>query len=578
MKKSGLILLSWLFLYGSSWTLQAADPHSQQTKKPVLAVDTSLREETRNFYNGVYRAASLSVADWKGDISNCEAGTSSPTYQADTLLRVNYFRAMVGIPAQVIFTDDYSSRAQEAALMMSANKQLDHHPTESWFCYTATGADAASNSNLVLGSSGPLAVDNLMYDSGDNNAAVGHRRWILFPNTQEMGVGNVEPGTLSDYPPTQVLWVIDAAAWDRPRPSTRDAFISWPSRGFIPRPLVPERWSFSYPEADFRAATVSVQSGGNAVPTTLEPVANGYGDNTLVWITDLATLNTSEDTHYTVTVDNVRLKGEPTRFEYEVIAFDPAQTGKDSILPDIRKGPIQLGAGRTAQFTLRAVPKATGYQWRAIRTEAYSSVNNAETGLGDLQGLPEPAYPLISTEIAASGHAAYHLAQTDKNTQFLSLNAAFVPAAKSKLQFASRLGWATSEQAADVEITSDEGYTWKMLYHQVGTGNSGELAFSHKTVDLSAYANRLVRLRFHYGSEKRFYPQTDAGVGWYIDDIRLNKVAKVVEVPSVQTIKAPRFAFTPTLAGSYFLTARAVILGQYPLEWSRLRAFKVVGQ
>jgi hypothetical protein len=57
-----------------------------------------------------------------------------------------------------------------------------------------------------------------------------------------------------------------------------------PPPGYVPYQTAYARWSFSYPGADFSAASVSMSSAGANLPVRLEPVVSGYGENTLVWI------------------------------------------------------------------------------------------------------------------------------------------------------------------------------------------------------------------------------------------------------------------------------------------------------
>ncbi len=567
----------WILSSVSCQATQASDIKHTRKTSYRFSVDISSREQTRNFHNGVYQASRWIPSGWQGDISLCEAGQTSDAYQTATRLRVNYYRAMAGVPADITFDDTLSAKARDAALMMSANNSLSHYPTTDWPCHTPDGTEAAGNSNLALGSAGPVAVDNLMFDWGDNNAAVGHRRWILFPGTRIMGLGNVEPPKESNYAPAQALWIVDQDAWTRTRPVTRNPFVSWPPAGFLPRSLAPERWSFSCPNADFSRSTVTVRSAGETLATTLEPVMDGFGDNTLVWITERADQEVTGDTRYTVTIDNVGMEGKTSRFEYEVILFDPARYGDDTVLPAITKGPLRVKQGAKARYTLRKVPGASDYQWLAIHALPYNVINDAESGLGDLSSEPaETAYPILNDEVYATGQMAYHLAQTDETTQTLLLQGDFIPGSQSVLKFSSRLGWATREQAADVELSTDQGLTWTTVHHQTGTDSKGESSFSPKTIDLSPYLNRLVRIRFHYGSEKRFYPQTSAGVGWYIDDIRLSKVLKAQNAPQPNPAKTNQFTFAPPTTGQYFLGTRAMIFGQYPLEWTPLKPVKVL--
>ncbi len=71
---------------------------------------------------------------------------------------------------------------------------------------------------------------------------------------------------------------------------------------------------------------------------TLEPVATGYGENTLVWIpkglADNATWpQPTADTRYRVNITNVRIGGNYRNFSYEVSVFDPATGGGATLSP-----------------------------------------------------------------------------------------------------------------------------------------------------------------------------------------------------------------------------------------------------
>jgi hypothetical protein len=221
--------------------------------------------------------------------------------------------------------DSYNQKAQQAALMMSANNALSHNPPASWKCYTDQGREAAGNSNLALGAYGLDALRLYMQDPGTGNSAVGHRRWILYPQTQNMGTGDI-PGNGGDREAND-LWVFDSHIWDA-RPVTREAYVAWPPPGYVPYTVVYPRWSFSYDDATFTSATVSMSENGTNVPLTSYTPVNGYGENTLVWIRTGMGENSSWpkpslDTTYVVTVSNVLIGGSPHSFQYTVIVFDP---------------------------------------------------------------------------------------------------------------------------------------------------------------------------------------------------------------------------------------------------------------
>jgi uncharacterized protein YkwD len=290
-----------------------------------LAVNPQSREDSLNFYLDHYVAWENAAANWNGDHNSCNPGSTSPDFRNAVLHRVNYFRAMAGVPAKVTLKDEYNAKAQAAALMMSVNNQLNHDPPASWQCYSDAGHEGAGNSNLYLGVYGWNAITGYMRDPGSGNYFVGHRRWILYPQTQEMGTGDI-PNTGS-HAPANALWVFDSNLWG-PRPTTRDEFVAWPPRGYVPYQVVFARWSFAYPNADFSSAIVTMTSSGSNVPLIKANVVNGYGENTLVWIplglSDGASWpKPANDSTYTVNVQNVKIGGQTRNFTYDVTVFDP---------------------------------------------------------------------------------------------------------------------------------------------------------------------------------------------------------------------------------------------------------------
>ncbi|HPK70419.1 MAG TPA: FG-GAP-like repeat-containing protein [Vicinamibacterales bacterium] len=308
--------------------LEAAKPAGRDLQKDglPLAVSPASREDARTFYLTYYQNAAAPAHGWTGSRAGCVAGTTTQAFRDAILLRINFFRAMAGVPAAIAFSDAYNAKAQQAALMMSVNGALNHDPPATWTCYTAEGDQAAGSSNLALGTYGWSAITGYMKDPGTSNGAAGHRRWILYPQTQTMGTGDVpsEGGWAAND-----LWVFDSHMWE-PRPATREAFVAWPPPGFVPYQVVFPRWSFSYDGADFSQATITMTQGGQSVPLTLEAVRNGYGENTIVWIPNgLSSSGTwpkpEQDTAYSITIGNVLVSGSPRSFTYDVIVMDPAQ-------------------------------------------------------------------------------------------------------------------------------------------------------------------------------------------------------------------------------------------------------------
>lgn len=294
----------------------------------ALSVNPQNWQASRDLYYSHYIGSEGVAMGWTGNHGTCTAGTTTQAYKNAMLLELNYFRAMAGIPAEVIFFNEYTTKAQQAALMMSVNGQLNHYPPSSWTCYTADGYDAAGNSNLRMGY--PSLSHNIagyMKDKGSGNYAAGHRRWILYPQTQIMGTGDVPSAPGYQYA-ANALWVFDSN-YGGPRPATREEYVAWPPPGYVPYQVVYPRWSFAYAAANFGSAAVTMTRNGSPIAVTLETYATGYGENTLVWrplaMADDAAWPAEHLVIYTVTVSNVVISGSPRSFTYTVQVFDPAQ-------------------------------------------------------------------------------------------------------------------------------------------------------------------------------------------------------------------------------------------------------------
>lgn len=287
---------------------------------PNIWIDTTDRAAVVEAYREDYLGSENNNSGWSGNHANCEPGTTTAAFRNSILMRLNYFRRMAGIPPLEGLNDEYNRKAQEAALMMSANGALSHDPPNNWLCYTADGDQAAGSSNLFLGVYGPAAISGYMVDPGGGNYFVGHRRWILYPQTRFMGTGDI-PAANGQWS-SNALWVFDANRHPI-RPDTRENYVAWPPPGYVPYQIIYSRWSFAVAGADFSQAQVSMTRNGAAVPLTVNPIANGFGENTLVWEPTTTISQPSSDVVFWVTIENVFVSGSSQTFVYEVIMIDP---------------------------------------------------------------------------------------------------------------------------------------------------------------------------------------------------------------------------------------------------------------
>lgn len=112
------------------------------------------RQESFDFFWSDYEVTSAPPISWTGTYSPCNPGTTSQEFKDATIKRINYFRAMAGVPANITLSSTLSIKDQDAALMFSVNNAISHNPPSSWTCYTANGYLAAGASNVVLGLNG----------------------------------------------------------------------------------------------------------------------------------------------------------------------------------------------------------------------------------------------------------------------------------------------------------------------------------------------------------------------------------------------------------------------------------------
>ena len=254
----------------------------------------------------------IQISSWTGDEPSCDAGSVTQETKDKIFRRLEYYRRAVGLLNTVAENTTKSQKAQLAALMMHANNQLDHAPPNSWKCYTEDGKEGAGNSLLTMINNAE-AIDSYIRDFGADNGPVGHRRWLLWPRLQEIGIGNTDQAN--------AIWVIGNAGTP---PADAPEFISWPPEGYVPDRLVFPRWSFSIAGADFTGTRVSMtDKDGKNVSLQLEALSNSFGDRTIVWVPEGIDNSVSEDTFYTVTLEDVDIDGELKNYEYQVFLFDP---------------------------------------------------------------------------------------------------------------------------------------------------------------------------------------------------------------------------------------------------------------
>jgi len=293
-----------------------------------------VREMALVDYEANFVGSNLANCGWTGSTAGCNPGTVSQESHNKVVQRINYFRRICGLPDNVTLNAANNTKCQEAALIMKANNQLNHYPPNSWTCWTDAGYEGAGNSNIALGFHSTAAVAAYIDDFGANNKPVGHRRWLLYTKGLVMGHGSTDN--------TNAIWVMQSGG---STPSGLPEFIAYPPKGYVPAPLIYDRWSFAIPGADFGNATVVMKDNTNTAVTCniISKTDTGMGDNTIVW--EPADVNTSgtTDLTYTVTVSGIKVGADTKSYTYGVTIIQP-----DKKRPDIYR--IEKAANPNARL------------------------------------------------------------------------------------------------------------------------------------------------------------------------------------------------------------------------------------
>ncbi len=276
----------------------------------------SARLSAKKLYEDYYLDSKSTSADvaWSGSETSCDSGDVPQATTDKIFMRLSYFRKAVGLNNTISENDTKSEKAQDAALMMKSNGTLNHFPPNNWSCYSEAGKEGAGNSILTQYKNAE-AIDSYIRDYGSENGPVGHRRWLLWPKLQEIGIGNTDD--------TNAIWVLGNSGTP---PTDAPEFIAWPPKGYTPKQIVYQRWSFSIAGADFTSTSIEVKDKNKqAIALEIEELNNQFGDRTIVWVPSINTNALIEDTSYTITINDVGIDGQMQDFEYEVILFDVNQ-------------------------------------------------------------------------------------------------------------------------------------------------------------------------------------------------------------------------------------------------------------
>ena len=249
------------------------------TPRATTAIDTGDKDKVKAAYRRLWVRGQQSRPRWRGgSVAQCRAGRLADTSTKRQLNAINFARRMSGLTPLTLDASTVGD-AQAAALIMTAKHAVSHYPPRDWPCWTRQGYDAAGQSNLYEGTSRESNSDKIeayLDDWGGGNHRVGHRRWLLYPYLDAVGIGGTRTANVTH---------LFGSPFDQTAPNPQ--WVSWPAAGWFPSRLDPRgRWSLSSGTdgTDFTQARVEVVYRKQAIQgVQLRTPDNGVGKPTLVW-------------------------------------------------------------------------------------------------------------------------------------------------------------------------------------------------------------------------------------------------------------------------------------------------------
>lgn len=578
-------------------------------------VNTMDRNDVVAFWHAVYMSSEgyEKRIQWTGGYLG-NNGTTSREFLNDVERRLNFYRAMCGIPSgaeisttstvvvtpqdrfQVPANQTKSAAAQAGAMMMARTYReqrsfsaMSHDPEETAAGWSPLAWNGNANGNLAFGVFGPGAISQYILEERPKdvqsttwNASVGHRRWCLFPRSTQYASGD-QPGyfnlTEGVVPPTNVLYVSqnsnELATIESP------VFVAYPPAGFVPAPMNSPFWSISRSGADFSTAQVTVkrQNGTQLAISELQ-FSKGFGDPALIWRMPEVLKSVYNDMRYDVKVTGIQGINTPTELEYSVTLIHPDRLTSSHLIT----GSATPVTRKSTRYTFTPPVGAEAISIGVGTYEAASWKENAEAkkqpGIIDLTA---SSYPIICKMDqfkgfgSIEGKSAYRLTfpvsydMTVRGTpeQIFELNRDLIPSKGASLNFRFKRGLMSTNTGLVVEGTTDGGVSWKTMTSIMGlSDNSYKPATFSKKVPLPVSANPL-RIRFRlYSLGGVIFPHSGMEklpTGIFIDDITV-KNSKMLTLKKDNLFSGTTKSFTLNQATA----GKTLAVGE---EWAlRMRA------
>ena len=186
-------------------------------------------------------------------------------------------------------------------------------------------------------------------------------------------------------------------------------------------------------------------------------------------------------------------------------------------------------------------------------------LDSGSNGLVNFTMSPSTDYE-VTTNTPDGPGSCFHLCADDATSQILQLNEVLLPGSNSAVSFDSQIGFATSDETARVQVSTNNGADWQDIYTQAGCDVAGqgpecESNFTHHALSLGAFVGQtaLMRFEFSFAAGGYSFPgvgQSGTAFGWCLENIAVTNVQQRI----VSLVNTTNFTFVPPAAGD--LSAR----------------------
>ncbi|MFC7337547.1 CAP domain-containing protein [Haloferula chungangensis] len=225
-------------------------------------------------------------------------------------------------------------------------------------------------------------------------------------------------------------------------------------------------------------------------------------------------------------------------------------------------GTTAPAVGIPTVYQVSPVPGATSYEWQKLVESP--ALNDSAEDLSRVTTTGSDEFSMLATDVKYEGSSSYHLFHDDYSDRALTYQAGFKVGAEGAISFQSRLVYALEGEVAKVQVSDDGGNSWSTVWSQAGSQGLGDVDFQLRSVSLSEFSGKEVRLRFLFDflSGAIYGYPIGQPIGWYVDAIQFTDIT-TLSGEMISSVDADgTFEFEAESPGDFVLAARPLFPGR----------------